>query len=87
MGRAASSPSSRAFRPASRARLAGHLLKPSRVELDRGRAKAAVGDSIAQLAFTVTLAGGSRLECESWFIVLDRWKKRRTDVILTGIRR
>ena len=52
-----------------------NLLKPYRVELEAGRAKQRWEVPSLNLAFTVTLAGGSRMECESWFIVLEPLEK------------
>ena len=47
-----------------------NLLKPYRVLLDSGRAKQRWDIPSMNLALTATLAGGSRTDCESWFIVL-----------------
>lgn len=47
-----------------------NLLKPYRVPLESGRAKQRWEIPSLNLVFTVTLAGGSRTDCESWFIVL-----------------
>ena len=52
-----------------------NLLKPHTVELIGGRAKQRWEVPALNLAFTVTLAGGSRMECESWFIVLEPLEK------------
>ncbi len=52
-----------------------NLLKPFRVELDGGRAKRRWEIASLNLVFTVTLAGGSRMDCESWFIVLEPLEK------------
>jgi hypothetical protein len=52
-----------------------NLLKPFRVELDGGRAKQRWDVPSLNLALTVTLAGGSRMDCESWFIVLEPLEK------------
>ena len=52
-----------------------NLLKPFRVELELGRAKRRWEIPSLNLAFTVTLAGGSRMDCESWFIVLEPLEK------------
>jgi hypothetical protein len=54
---------------------ADNLLKPFRVDLEAGRAKQRWEIPSLNLAFTVTLAGGSRMECESWFIVLEPLEK------------
>jgi hypothetical protein len=54
---------------------ADNLLKPFRVELEAGRAKQRWEVPSLNLALTVTLAGGSRMECESWFIVLEPLEK------------
>src|SRR5467141_4333107 len=48
-----------------------NLLKPFRVVLDAGRAKQRWEIPSLNLAFTVTLAGGSRTDCESWFVLLE----------------
>ena len=50
---------------------AANLLKPHVVQLDGGRARHRWDIPSLNLAFTVTLAGGSRMDCESWFIVLE----------------
>ena len=50
---------------------AQNLLKPYTVEMEGGRAKQRWEIPSLRLAFTVTLAGGSRTECESWFVVLE----------------
>jgi hypothetical protein len=52
-----------------------NLLKPYRVAMDAGRAKQHWDIPSLNLSFTVTLAGGSRTDCESWFIVLEPLKK------------
>jgi len=52
-----------------------NLLTPHVVELVAGRAKHRWEIPSLNLAFTVTLAGGSRMECESWFIVLEPLEK------------
>jgi len=52
-----------------------NLLKPFRVELDGGRAKQRWELPSLNLVFTATLAGGSRLDCESWFVVLEPFEK------------
>jgi hypothetical protein len=52
-----------------------NLLKPFRVELESGRAKHRWEIPSLNLALTATLAGGSRMECESWFIVLEPLEK------------
>ena len=52
-----------------------NLLKPYRLRLEGGRAKQRWEIPSLNLAFTATLAGGSRMECESWFIVLEPLEK------------
>ena len=47
-----------------------NLLKPYRVPMESGRAKQRWEIPSLNLAFTATLAGGSRTDCESWFVVL-----------------
>jgi hypothetical protein len=47
-----------------------NLLKPYRVLLEAGRAKHRWDVPSLNLSFTVTLAGGSRTDCESWYILL-----------------
>jgi hypothetical protein len=54
---------------------ADNLLKPYRLTLDAGRAKQRWEIPSLNLALTVTLAGGSRMDCESWFIVLEPLEK------------
>jgi hypothetical protein len=39
--------------------------------MDAGRAKQRWDIPSLNLAFTVTLAGGSRTDCESWFVLLE----------------
>ena len=48
-----------------------NLLKPFRVAMEAGRAKQRWEVPSLNLVFTVALAGGSRTDCESWFIVLE----------------
>ena len=48
-----------------------NLLKPYRVAMDAGRAKQRWEIPSLNLVFTVALAGGSRTDCDSWFIVLE----------------
>jgi len=50
---------------------ADNLLKPYRVANEGGRAKQRWTIPSLDLAFTATLAGGSRADCESWFILLE----------------
>jgi hypothetical protein len=52
-----------------------NLLKPYRVPLEAGRAKQRWEVPSLNLAFTVTLAGGSRTDCESWFVILEPLEK------------
>jgi hypothetical protein len=52
-----------------------NLLKPYRVAFEGGRAKQRWEVPSLNLAFTVALAGGSRTDCESWFIVLEPLEK------------
>lgn len=52
-----------------------NLLKPYRVAMDAGRAKQRWEVPSLNLVFTVTLAGGSRTDCESWFIILEQVEK------------
>jgi hypothetical protein len=52
-----------------------NLLKPYRVVLDLGRAKQRWEIPSLNLVFTVTLAGGSRTDCESWYILLEPLEK------------
>jgi len=54
---------------------ADNLLKPFRVEMQSGRAKQRWEIPSLNLALTVTLAGGSRMECESWFVLLEPLEK------------
>jgi hypothetical protein len=52
-----------------------NLLKPYRVVLESGRAKHRWDIPSMNLTLTATLAGGSRTDCESWFIVLSPLEK------------
>jgi hypothetical protein len=53
-----------------------NLLRPNfRVALEAGRAKQQWEIPSLNLRFTVTLAGGSRTDCESWFILLEPLQK------------
>jgi hypothetical protein len=52
-----------------------NLLKPYRVPFEGGRAKQRWEIPSLNLAFTVSLAGGSFTDCESWFIVLEPLEK------------
>ncbi len=52
-----------------------NLLKPYRVALEAGRARQRWDIPTLNLRFTVTLAGGSRTDCESWYILLERLEK------------
>ena len=54
---------------------AENLLKPYVVTLEAGRARRRWDIPSLNLAFSVTLAGGSRMDCESWFIVLEPLEK------------
>lgn len=48
-----------------------NLLRPHIVSMEAGRAKQRWDLPSLNLVFTVTLAGGSRTDCESWFILLE----------------
>ena len=52
-----------------------NFLKPFLVPLEAGRAGHRWEVPSLNLSFTVTLAGGSRMDCESWFIVLEPLEK------------
>ena len=52
-----------------------NLLKPYVVAMDAGRAKQRWEVPSLNLVFTVTLAGGSRTDCESWFVLLEPLEK------------
>ena len=54
---------------------AENLLKPFRVVMEAGRAKQQWEIPSLNLKFTATLAGGSRTDCESWFILLEPLEK------------
>jgi hypothetical protein len=54
---------------------ADNQLKPYRVILQGTRATQRWEVPSLNLAFTVTLGGGSRTDCESWFILLEPLKK------------
>ena len=48
-----------------------NLLKPFRVSFDNGRANQRWEIPSLNLAFTATMAGGSRTDCESWYLLLE----------------
>jgi hypothetical protein len=50
---------------------ADNLLQPFRVEGTTGRASRRWDLPALNLVFTATLAGGSRSDCENWFILLE----------------
>jgi hypothetical protein len=52
-----------------------NLLKPFVVSMQGSRAQRRWEISELKLAFTVTLGGGSRLDCESWYILLEPLEK------------
>jgi hypothetical protein len=52
-----------------------NLLKPYRVAMQAGRAKQRWEIPTLNLAMTVTLAGGSRTDCESWYILIEPLEK------------
>lgn len=52
-----------------------NLLHPFRVAMEGTRAKQRWEIKSLNLAFSVTLGGGSRTDCESWFIVLEPLEK------------
>ena len=52
-----------------------NLLRPFRLNLEGGRAKQRWDVPSLNVALTVTLAGGSRMDCESWFITLQSLEK------------
>ena len=52
-----------------------NLLNPYRVLMEGTRAKQRWEIPSLKLAFSVTLAGGSRTDCESWFILLEPFEK------------
>jgi hypothetical protein len=52
-----------------------NLLKPFRVIMHNGRARQRWELPSLNLVFTVTMGGGSRTDCESWYIVLEPLKK------------
>ena len=54
---------------------ADNLLKPFRVVMEASLAKHRWEIPSLNLAFTVTLAGGSRTDCESWYILLEPLEK------------
>jgi len=52
-----------------------NLLKPYIVSMQGSRAQRRWEIPSLQLAFTVTLGGGSRTDCESWYILLEPLEK------------
>jgi hypothetical protein len=54
---------------------ADNLLKPFRVVMQNGRAKHRWVIEPLNMAFTVTMGGGSRTDCESWYILLEPLEK------------
>jgi len=55
---------------------AENLLRPFRVPMQGSRAQQRWEVPSLNLAFTVTLGGGSRTDCESWYILLSPLDKR-----------
>jgi hypothetical protein len=54
---------------------ADNLLRPYRVVMEAGRAKQRWEIPSLGLAFTATLAGGSRSDCETWFVLAEPLRK------------
>jgi hypothetical protein len=54
---------------------ADNLLRPYRVITEAGRAKQRWEIPSLGLAFTATLAGGSRSDCETWFVLAEPLQK------------
>jgi hypothetical protein len=54
---------------------ADNLLTPYRVVMEAGRAKHRWEIPSLDLAFTATLAGGSRSDCETWFVLAEPLRK------------
>ena len=54
---------------------ADNLLKPYQLSTETGRAKQRWELPSLSLAFTATLAGGSRSDCDSWFVLLEPLQK------------
>jgi hypothetical protein len=52
-----------------------NLLKPFRVIMDAGRARQHWEIPSLNLSFTVSLGGGSTMDCESWYILLTPLEK------------
>jgi hypothetical protein len=52
-----------------------NLLRPFRVAMEGTRAKQRWEIPLLKLAFSVTLGGGSRTDCESWYILLEPLEK------------
>jgi hypothetical protein len=52
-----------------------NLLKPFRVAMEGTRAKQRWEIPSLKLVFSVTLGGGSRTDCESWYILLEPLEK------------
>ena len=52
-----------------------NLLKPFRVLMEGGRARQRWEVPSLKLSFTVTLAGGSFSDCESWYVLLEPLEK------------
>jgi hypothetical protein len=50
---------------------AENLLKPFRVAFENGRASQRWEIPSLNLIFTATMAGGSRTDCESWYLLLE----------------
>jgi hypothetical protein len=54
---------------------ADNLLSPHQVAIEGGRARQRWEIPALDLVFTAALAGGSRSDCDSWFILLEPLKK------------
>jgi hypothetical protein len=52
-----------------------NLLKPFRVLMEGGRARQHWDIPSLKVSFTVTLAGGSYSDCESWYVLLEPLEK------------
>ena len=52
-----------------------NLLKPFRVAFENGRATQRWEIPSLNLRFTATMAGGSRTDCESWYLLLEPLEK------------